>query len=454
MATPLVSDLRPTPRPLVLLERHGPLLARLLVVAYALVLAVLVLAGLRSPRGWEVAAVAKGLLSGAGYAFPAAEAWLGPWPGRAWVPTAWTDPLYTFLYAGLRWTLAERADTAATLLSVAGAAAVLWLLLRTVEERIGGWLSLPVAALAVGTLQTEVLGVNPSPFAALGMLVLLRRLADPAGGARRAATDGAFAGLLTLLWSALLPLLPVLAGLRWWREGGGRRAPVPAGVFLATALAVIAPWTLRNVLVFGDFVPVRTGGGQIVHLGTVGLGATLLPEEAPLPPPWRAESALATVRATIAEPLARRGTLEAWQHELVARHASPRDDEADRDRRLMREALAWMAAHPLLTAELGAARLLAFVLQIPGMGEGFWSRLPGLVATGLALAAMAVLPWRRGSEVPLLALPLLAYAGLFLLLTPYYYRYRMPVEPCVLLLSALALREVAVRTGLVPGRTP
>lgn len=454
MATPLSSELPAPSRLFALLERHGPPLARALVAVWATVLVFLLLAGLRSPRGWEAASVARGLLAGAGYAFPADEAWLRPWPGRTWVPTAWTDPLYTFLYAGLARLFGAGADTAATLLSVAGAAAFVLLLLRTVEERIGTFLSLPMAVLAVGTLQTEVLGVHQGTIAALGVLVLLRRLTAPADGPRRAAADGVFAGLLGLLWSALLPLLPLLAGLRWWRGGGGRRGLGPAVLFLAVALAVIAPWTLRNALVFGDFVPVRTGGGQIVHLGTVGLGATLEPQSAPLPPPWRAESALAAVRAVIVEPRARRRTLEAWQHHLVARHASPRDDEADRDRRLMREALAWIAAHPLAAAELGAAKLLAFVLHVPGKGETFWSRIPGLLATGLALAAMAVLPWRRGSDVPLFALPLLAYAGLFLLITPYYYRYRMPVEPCVLLLAALALRELAVRACPASGRTP
>jgi len=436
------------------LERRGPVLARGLILFYATALALLVASGLRTPRGWEVASVAKGLLAGAGYAFPAGEAWLGPWPGRDWVATAWTDPLYTFLYAGLRWAFAARADMLATLLSVAAAAAFLWLLARTVEERIGARFSLPVTLLAVGTLQTEVLGVHPGTIVAFAVLVLLRRLLEPAGGLRAAAANGLLAGLTVLLWSALLPLLPVLAGLEGWRRARGWRAPVAGGVFLAVALATVAPWTLRNALVFGDFVPVRTGGGQIVHLGTVGLGATLDPDSAPLPPPWRAQSALAAVRAVIHEPLSRRGTLEAWQHEVLLRAGPPGLDEAERDRFLMREALAWIFAHPLTAAGLGAARLLAFVLQVPGYGDTAWSRIPGMLATALALSALVLLPWRRDSPLPVLALPLLGYAGLFLLVTPYYYRYRMLVEPCVLLLAALALYSLAERTDQAGRRRP
>jgi len=50
--------------------------------------------------------------------------------------------------------------------------------------------------------------------------------------------------------------------------GGWRGSLVAAGVMLAAALVVIAPWTLRNAVALDRFVPISTGGGQVLFAGT------------------------------------------------------------------------------------------------------------------------------------------------------------------------------------------
>ncbi len=50
--------------------------------------------------------------------------------------------------------------------------------------------------------------------------------------------------------------------------GGWRGALVAAGVMLIAALVVIAPWTVRNAVALDRFVPISTGGGQVLFAGT------------------------------------------------------------------------------------------------------------------------------------------------------------------------------------------
>ena len=63
----------------------------------------------------------------------------------------------------------------------------------------------------------------------------------------------------------LLVSLVVLA--RGWRDGW-RQSLVVAGVFLAGVVIVVAPWTGRNAVALDRFVPVSTGGGQVLFAGT------------------------------------------------------------------------------------------------------------------------------------------------------------------------------------------
>jgi hypothetical protein len=47
-----------------------------------------------------------------------------------------------------------------------------------------------------------------------------------------------------------------------------RRSLAQAGVLLAGVLLVVAPWTIRNAIALDRFVPISTGGGQVLFAGT------------------------------------------------------------------------------------------------------------------------------------------------------------------------------------------
>lgn len=81
---------------------------------------------------------------------------------------------------------------------------------------------------------------------------------------------GVLAGLATLVKTQMLLLAPVLIGLlslRGWRWPAIRSA-VARGILATLVMAAtIAPWTWRNHVVMGAFIPVSTNGGMSLLAG-------------------------------------------------------------------------------------------------------------------------------------------------------------------------------------------
>jgi len=103
--------------------------------------------------------------------------------------------------------------------------------------------------------------------------------ADSTGSIRAAALAGVFWGLSTLTRELALHLAPFAAV--WLVRDGflrGRARPlgrspgwVLAGVFALTLVLTVAPWTIRNAIVFHAFIPVSTMGGSNLWQGNVPL---------------------------------------------------------------------------------------------------------------------------------------------------------------------------------------
>jgi 4-amino-4-deoxy-L-arabinose transferase-like glycosyltransferase len=96
---------------------------------------------------------------------------------------------------------------------------------------------------------------------ALGSALLLDRAVD-ADRPRHALASGLAAGVAILTRPAMLFFLPLAAAWLVWRS----RARL-AAVLVAAALAVVAPWTIRNAAVYHRFVPVATEGGVTFWIG-------------------------------------------------------------------------------------------------------------------------------------------------------------------------------------------
>lgn len=235
--------------------------------------------------------------------------------------------------------------------------------------------------------------------------------------------------LYGLLWGAslmtnasLIALLPFLFG---WAEYRAHKRPGfspkwPAAAAFAVLLCC-APWTLRNYVVFHEFVPLRSVAGLALWLGNNEAAGSLTP-----------------------------GRLH------------PIANQAERDHYLelgelpyMREkqalALDYMWSHPGTEGRMIAERFTAIWTGGSAHPIADFARARSLrfyfvvlfnLAAALGAATALVLLWRARNPywIPLAAFPLVFPLIYYLALAPP--RYRHPIDPVLLLLTAVALAHL------------
>lgn len=92
---------------------------------------------------------------------------------------------------------------------------------------------------------------------------------------------GLLFGLLAMVRPEYLPygfIFSLVLLIRGVRLDGFKAGLLVAAVFLASFMAPIVPWTVRNYVVLDRFVPVSTGGGKALFFGTYEPGRGLYPD--------------------------------------------------------------------------------------------------------------------------------------------------------------------------------
>jgi hypothetical protein len=370
-------------------------------------------------------------------------------------PTSVYSPGLPFLVAGVHWLTGGVHLTAArVVVALFGAFAVLlaYLLGRRLSGPGAGLVA--AAGLAVypamleyhGLLLTEALAAS---LLAGGLLLFLRAI-DGAGIWTWAGT-GCLLGALALVRPEYLPiagLLPLVGLLVRNPDSSGRRHALAAGAMLLGAAVVLAPWAVRNAIVLDRFVPVSTGGGKALYIGTSldagGDGVKL-------------RDVLLDQRPRLRETLERRGPLDDPDRlvleRVLARVAADEHPGADTDValwRLARDNLRRdLAEHPGEFASMLASKTYRMWTEPARgvMGEGPWP----ILHLGLPIAAalaLAVLLARRRVEGLVLSLILL-YAtavGALLIASP---RRELVVLPLVSALAGAGLAWLAAQARRV-----
>ena len=257
-------------------------------------------------------------------------------------------PGYTFLLLPLTWLL-EGSRWAFFLtnltLLVSAALFVRWALLRLgYREGLSNIVSL-VIFLSPNRLLSTLLPFSDVPFSLLvlgAFLALIVARGSP-GSWGWLVLCGFLAGAAALVRSSgLLLLVPLAAGFllpgadvpgRRWRN---------AALVLAVACAVLAPWTVRNYVLFDRFVPVSNNGGLNLAVGN-----------------------------NPSNPVARNSVVDSlWAREEAWASVGGKEwNEAQRDSFFASLGVHYMREHPLTTLSLGVQRV-AFTMAADSYSFG------------------------------------------------------------------------------------
>lgn len=358
-------------------------------------------------------------------------------------PTAWMPPLYPWLLAGIFRVVGVRtfgSFLAAVAMNIL-CSTLTCLPIYFAGKRLGG---LGVAALAAwlwaffpNTILNSFESMwDASVAALLAAIILWATLAiEKSERWRDWVGYGVLWGVTLLTNVTLISLLPLLLGWLTYRRrkasfAARESANVMANAFRRPALAFVVaclccvPWTIRNYLVFHRVVPMRS---------TLGLQMWIGNNENPQ---------------------------EAWKEELhpifnsAERARYIRMGEIEYMQEKQREAIEFILAHPKRDLQQFASRFIATwsggtptpaqdFIQTPGL----WFRCVLVFNLFVAVGAAAgiVILWKERSAYlfPIAAFPVIfPWAYYLTLVVP---RYRLPIDPAVMLLTAVALVAISSR---------
>jgi 4-amino-4-deoxy-L-arabinose transferase-like glycosyltransferase len=233
----------------------------------------------------------------------------------------------------------------------------------------------------------------------------------------------------------LLPLL--LAALLFFKQGEGLgRRRLFAGTLLLGFILCMAPWVIRNALVFHAFIPTYSEVGLSLYVGNVTLDNDDYLTAMPV------SYAIRKVQARIA-------TDSEWSQ---AQHS-----EIDLDRLIAKEARRLIWEHPGRFAKLSLIRGLRLWFNI-GFGRPPSWRSVGVAAINAGLLVLAIIGlvsgWRAWSSRAMPLVVTLIYGTLVPLMSLSVGRHIFPVIPALVVLSAGGLMLFKVKLRISPGLEP
>lgn len=381
--------------------------------------------------GYEMARVARALVTGYGYA--------DPFSGHTGA-TAWVPPLYPLLIAAVfkiagvytalsGWLLL----TLNSVFSAATAVFILSIASRCYNRKVALWSAwiwaLYPAAMQYAVRQVWEMSLTTFLFTAVLALALkMRGIGEPFSESNPQTTNrwllfGPLWGLIALSNSTLLLFLPVCGiWLLLSPKEDRRTKPAITNAILSgiVFLAVVSPWMIRNYRVFHTFVPFRDNFGAELYAGN------------------NPESYGFRYGALIGQPA------QDPQHKLYVRLG-----ELAYNHQRGELAKAWIHAHPARFAALSLKRFYFFWASVPhpSMKHPFgdyirqfdycFASIVGLLGLSLSL--------HRGTP----AAVLFAWAFALVPLTYYFVtveaRFRHPLEPLIVILSVYLFQSVTPR---------
>lgn len=358
--------------------------------------------------------IARNMLDGYGFSLVAPH------------PTVFVAPLYPALLAAVHlltghfWPI---------LVLQAGIWIVIALVIRTLGERWFNPASGYIASLFV-LLHPELIAISAFKYSEtlfvllvyVAILFLARawlngRCGDGIGSWILA---GVALGLATLTRPVTLYFIVLVAALPLFLAGPMRRRVLTAIGCFSAFVVIILPWTVRNYLAMGDFVPVATGGGTALWIGNYR--------------PFDGEYRYEKTRSLMA-------SLTKGMNEVEA------------DRHLTKLALEHISSSPMAAAELFGKKLFRYWFRTYEKVPDGRPRRPTLLGYGLLVVHLVVLAtaifgavaFRRRWKAWVPYLLLCFYMTAIHVASLPVPRYRLPLLPGILLFAGAGAFAIVSR---------
>jgi len=375
-----------------------------------------------APFGSETGAIAASIAAGRGFSSPLRFVRTGP--------TAWLAPIYPYLLAGvfkLFGTYTSASSLVMHTINCAFSAFTAWPIaaIGTIAfgkktGRAAAWLW----AILPTSVFYSIFWIWDTALAGLWLALLVLATLKLRGSGRLSAWIGygALWAIGALINPSLLGVLPFLALWAIWPQTPARAARLAAASALIF-LALLAPWTIRNYVVFHKLIPLRSNFGLELLLG------------------MRAD-----VPDGVRSPLHPNDNLDEARKYARMGEIAYMDDK-------QREALALIREDPANVALLTMRRLEENWLNLWDSPYDLWlaatftdklQMLGNALFSALCwLGALMALRARKDSALPL-AMVLLAFPLVFYL-THASLRYRQPMDGIMLVLATYAVVDLLAR---------
>lgn len=405
---------------LLVLIMLGAILVRL-PIAFIMGDKVTVLPGIHDQVSYD--ALARSLLAGRGYSFT--ENWY-PFT-LANTPTAHWSFIYPLYLAGV-YAITGYHPLAARLIQGVVGSALMCLLIYLIGRRVGneevGLAAAALAAVYGYFIYYSVALMTETFFIVLVLFVLYLSLElREKPTVARWLLLGLALGMAGLLRQTMLLFVPFLLiwlfwevrkdNIHWWHF------TLPIGVIVL----LIVPWTIRNYLVYDQFLPLNSNAGYALYASNNPNLAT----------DWRNEAVVVPVPAELAG-----------------------QNEAELNQTLTRKGMEFIMADPIRYLRLNLDKTLEYFKFWPSSESSRISNLNRVLSFGLYLPFMlwglylSLSSWR--SFVPLY-LFMVIHTGIHLLTWPSP-RYRLPVDAVFMVFAGLAIlkliQHVITRRSRVP----
>jgi hypothetical protein len=391
----------------------------------------------KNMQGYEAYVIAQAIARGEGYSFPSTGRWLfKPVTDGEFHPTSWVDPIYTFSLAALIWVFGEYHQLAAAIFNLLLLIS-LFVFTYLLAERL---MSPKAAVLTIFVLALSRLVAShnfnmdntalAASFIALSALILTSFFDRPSY--RRACFIVVVLGLTVLACPSAQLLLPIsIMCVVFWGRKNIKQSISQAILILIIAIAIMAPWVIRNYLTFHEFVLIRNGAGQLAFVGTVAAGATVDPNSivSEIKTSWTAETPTAALK--LARNQEKLKALWRFQMEYANEIGpTPWDDmnEAQRDKWFLSETKNFLITNPVLSTQFAIAKIKLFASIMGWLGK--WLIL---------LAGFGGLLSLKQPALFTLALWVGSYISPFLLFICHYPRYRVPIEALSTILAMFTI---------------